>query len=129
MIPIFGVTREQELALTNSSGHTQIASTAPAIHPDVKDTTGLVLFFDMPARTRPKHRARNDNRDRTTHGRQRGSRCGGNENELTKTYAFSEARHAKLDSHPGVFVRREQQHGKGKAGKQHSRGHAKQRRA
>lgn len=26
-----------------------MASTAPAIHPDVNDTTGLELFFDMPA--------------------------------------------------------------------------------
>lgn len=33
--------------LTNSSGHTLIASTAPAIHPDVRDTTGFELFLDI----------------------------------------------------------------------------------
>lgn len=45
------------LALTNSSGQTHIASTAPAMQPDVNETTGFELFFDMPA-TFPTPRAR-----------------------------------------------------------------------
>lgn len=39
----------QGLALTNSSGHTHMASTAPAMHPEVNDTTGFELFCGMAA--------------------------------------------------------------------------------
>lgn len=36
-----------KLAFTNSKGHTHKASTPPAMHPEVIDTTGLELFLGM----------------------------------------------------------------------------------
>lgn len=43
------------LNFTNSKGHTHIASTAPAMHPEVKETTGLELFCGMAAGYLPEY--------------------------------------------------------------------------